>query len=84
MYFGVLIKPTTTLKEKNIKIPQVKYEFRIKTSKYKNGEEIPNKYTPYDKDIHPSFHWYGYPKEIKSFAIICEDPDTSSGKNFTH
>ena len=82
--FFILIKLITTIKEKNIKIPPVKEEFRIKSSNFKNGEEIPKRYTPYGKDIHPSFYWYGFPKETKSFAIICEDPDTPSGKNFTH
>ena len=82
--FLILIKLITILKEKNINIPEVKEEFKIKSSNFKYGEEIPKKYTPYDKDIHPSFYWYGFPKETKSFAIICEDPDTPSGKNFTH
>ena len=82
--FLILIKLITTLKEKDIKIPPLKEEFRIKSPNFKNGDEIPKKYTPYDKDIHPGFYWYGFPKETQSFAIICEDPDTPSGKNFTH
>ena len=57
---------------------------RIKSPNFLYGEKIPKKYTPYGKDIHPSFYWFGFPKETKSFVIICEDPDTPSGKIFTH
>ena len=83
-FFLILLKLITILKEKGIKLPSYKEKFMIKSFSFKNGDIIPTKYTPYDTDIHPSFYWYGFPKETKSFAIICEDPDTPSGKIFTH
>ena len=82
--FLILIKLITTLKEKNISIPAPKEVFKIKSPNFLYGEKIPKKYTPYGKDIHPSFYWYGFPKNTRSFAIVCEDPDTPSGKIFTH
>ena len=83
-FFLIMIKLITTLKEKDISIPPYKDEFKIKSPNFLYGEKIPKKYTPYGKDIHPSFYWYNFPKETKSFAIVCEDPDTPSGKIFTH
>ena len=82
--FTILIKLITILKQKNITISPIQDKFRIKSPNFLYGEKIPKKYTPYDKDIHPSFYWFGFPKETKSFVIICEDPDTPSGKIFTH
>ena len=82
--FLILIKLITTLKEKQIPIPAPKDIFKIKSPNFLYGEKIPKKYTPYGKDIHPSFYWYGFPKNTRSFAIVCEDPDTPSGKIFTH
>ena len=82
--FTILIKLITILKQKNITIPPIQDKFRIKSPNFLYGEKIPKKYTPYGKDIHPSFYWFGFPKETKSFVIICEDPDTPSGKIFTH
>ena len=82
--FLIFIKLISTLKEKKIALPAHKNNFRIKSPDFLNGEEIPKKFTPYGKDIHPSFYWYGFPKNTRSFAIVCEDPDTPSGKIFTH
>ena len=80
----MLIKLITSFKENNISLPPYKSEFKIKSLNFKNGDKIPEKYTPYGIDIHPNLYWYDFPKETKSFAIICEDPDTPSGKIFTH
>ena len=82
--FTILIKLITILKQKNITIPPIQDKLRIKSPNFLYGEKIPKKYTPYGKDIHPSFYWFGFPKETKSFVILCEDPDTPSGKIFTH
>ena len=82
--FTILIKLITILKQKNISIPSIPDKFKIKSHSFLYGEKIPKKYTPYDKDIHPNLYWFNFPKETKSFVIICEDPDTPSGKIFTH
>ena len=82
--FTILIKLITILKQKNITIPTIQDKIRIKSPNFLYGEKKQKKYTPYGKDIHPSFYWFGFPKETKSFVIICEDPDTPSGKIFTH
>ena len=80
----ILIKLVTVLREKNVFLPREKHDFRIKSNSFKSGGKIPKKFTPYGKDIHPDFYFTGIPRHTKSFAIICDDPDTPSGEIFTH
>ena len=82
--FSILIKLSIILKQKGIEIPQEIDNFRVKSPNFNTGDEIPKTYTPYGEDIHPALSWSGFPKRTRSFAIICEDPDTPSGKLFTH
>ena len=80
----ILIKLVTILREKNVFLPREKHDFRIKSKSFKSGGVIPKKFTPYGKDVHPDFFWTGIPRHTKSFAIICDDPDTPDGNVFTH
>ena len=80
----ILIKLVTVMREKTIILPREKNDFRIKSTSFKSGGKIPKKFTPHGQDVHPDFYWTGIPKHTKSFAIICDDPDTPSGKVFTH
>ena len=80
----ILINLVTVLREKNVMLPREKHDFRLKSTSFKSGQKIPKKFTPFGEDIHPDFFWTGIPEHTKSFAIICEDPDTPSGEVFTH
>ena len=53
--------------------------FKLTSDDIKNNEYIPKEFTPYDKDINPSFKWENIPKGTKSFAFSVEDPDAPSG-----
>ena len=46
---------------------------------FKNGARIPDKYTGESVDVSPKLMWSGLPKEAKSIAIICDDPDAPVG-----
>jgi len=46
---------------------------------FNEGELIPSKYTCDGKDISPPLKWSGVPKNTKSLALICDDPDAPSG-----
>lgn len=50
-------------------------QMQLKSSGFKNGGMIPDKYTGYGQDIVPPLEWTNVPEGTKSFAIICHDPD---------
>jgi Raf kinase inhibitor-like YbhB/YbcL family protein len=56
---------------------------RVSSPAFSNGSDIPNKYTCDGDDLAPPLEWSGVPKESKSVAVICDDPDAPSG-TFTH
>jgi Raf kinase inhibitor-like YbhB/YbcL family protein len=49
--------------------------FQISSSAFAAGGSIPSKYTCEGDDISPPLQWSGAPKDIKSFALIVDDPD---------
>ncbi len=50
---------------------------------FKQGTDIPEKYTCKGEEISPPLHWLDPPKGTKSFCLTMEDPDTPLGV-FTH
>ncbi len=50
---------------------------------FQDGEMIPVPYTCDGKDVSPELSWSGAPKDTKSFALVCEDPDAPGG-TWTH
>jgi len=51
----------------------------ITSSVFAEGALIPKKYTCDAEDISPDLKWSGVPKEAKSLALICDDPDAPVG-----
>lgn len=47
----------------------------IKSSAFEEGSSIPAKYTCKGEDVSPPLSFSGVPKEAKSLALICDDPD---------
>ena len=50
----------------------------IKSPAFKQGESIPSRFTCDDIDISPPLSWSNVPVDVKTFAIIVDDPDASS------
>ena len=42
---------------------------------FAEGETIPKKFTADGQDQSPALQWTGAPEAVKSFALICDDPD---------
>lgn len=55
----------------------------ITTNAFQPGESIPAKYTCDAENLSPELKWNDAPRNTKSFALICDDPDAPSG-TFTH
>lgn len=51
----------------------------ITSSGFTEGNMIPKRYTCDAEDISPDLKWSGVPKEAKSLALICDDPDAPVG-----
>ncbi len=46
---------------------------------FADGEPIPRQFTADDADVSPVLNWQGAPAGVKSFALICDDPDAPAG-----
>jgi len=56
---------------------------QVSSPAFAEAQTIPIKYTCDGENISPPLEWNGQPKDTKSVAIICDDPDAPSG-TFTH
>lgn len=53
--------------------------FTLTTPAFKEGEEIPSRYTGEAEDVSPALAWTGAPEGTKSFVLTCLDPDAPPG-----
>jgi Raf kinase inhibitor-like YbhB/YbcL family protein len=51
----------------------------ITSSAFAEGGMIPRKHTCDAEDISPDLKWSGVPKEARSLALVCDDPDAPVG-----
>ena len=51
----------------------------LTSSAFRNGGDIPKKYTCDGDNISPPFGWSGVPESTRSFLLVCDDPDASAG-----
>jgi hypothetical protein len=55
----------------------------IRSSEFKEGSSIPSKYTCDNIDVSPPMEWSHVPAGVKTFALICDDPD-APGATWVH
>jgi hypothetical protein len=53
--------------------------FRLDSSAFRAGEPIPARNGCDDRDLSPPLNWSGAPAGVRSFALICDDPDAPGG-----
>ncbi len=58
-------------------------EIEIQSRSFGEGESIPSKFTCEGENVSPQLSWNCSVEGVKTFVLIVEDPDASSG-NFTH
>lgn len=58
-------------------------EFKLTSSAFAQGQSIPKQYTGEGADITPPLQWNDAPDGVKSYALICDDPD-APGKTWVH
>ncbi len=54
-------------------------KLEITSNAFKEGEMIPKRYAGYGENISPDIRWSKPPIGTKYMAIICEDPDATTG-----
>ena len=52
----------------------------VTSTAFKQGEMIPRRYTCDGENVSPALSWENVPEKTASLAIICDDPDSSSGQ----
>ncbi|MDW6021178.1 YbhB/YbcL family Raf kinase inhibitor-like protein [Mesorhizobium sp. BAC0120] len=57
--------------------------FTLESPAFRDGEEIPRKFSRKGENVSPPLSWKDAPAETKSFALVVEDPDAPSG-TFRH
>ncbi|HLE76376.1 MAG TPA: YbhB/YbcL family Raf kinase inhibitor-like protein, partial [Candidatus Babeliales bacterium] len=58
---------------------EVVSELKLMSSAFSHNGAIPRLYACDGEDMSPPLRWDGVPKGTKSFAIICNDPDSRGG-----
>lgn len=53
--------------------------FTLQTMAFRNGGEIPKRYTCTGDDISPALSWSSVPSGTRSLALIVDDPDAPGG-----
>jgi Raf kinase inhibitor-like YbhB/YbcL family protein len=52
---------------------------RLVSPAFEEGAAIPKKFTGDGMDVSPPLGWTDAPREARSFAVICDDPDAPRG-----
>src|SRR6266516_726015 len=56
-----------------------KVGLKVTSTAFTEGQPIPKQYTCDGINISPPLEWSGVPKNAKTIAIICDDPDAPAG-----
>src|SRR5260370_13904728 len=80
LLLGCTNQPTPApLKPAADKPKESKMEFKLTSTAFPERQAIPRQYTCDGFNVSPPLEWSGAPQGIKSFALICDDPDAPAG-----
>ncbi len=65
----------------NFSLGETVMAMELTSQAFKNGGEIPSKYSCQGEDISPPLSWSGVPSGTKSLALIVDDPDAPDPAN---
>ena len=51
---------------------------RLTSTAFRQGGDIPKKYTCDGDNVSPPFAWSGVPEGTRSLLLVCDDPDAPS------
>ena len=57
---------------------------RLTSKSFKNGEEIPKKFTCEGENVSPELRWDNVPLSAKSLTLICDDPNAPTPEPWVH
>ena len=84
LLFSVAAQANTTLVKGSAATGgKEKMSFTLTSSAFKHEGIIPKPYTCDGADMSPPLVWANVPEKVKSFALICDDPDAPVG-NWVH
>jgi Raf kinase inhibitor-like YbhB/YbcL family protein len=52
---------------------------RLSSSAFENGRPIPRRFTCDGEDLSPPLQWSAAPAGVRSFVLLCDDPDAPAG-----
>jgi Raf kinase inhibitor-like YbhB/YbcL family protein len=58
--------------------------FRIESPAFRDGEQVPTKYSGEGQDVSPPLRWSGVPAGARELVLVCEDPDAPMAEPFVH
>lgn len=79
LLFLIILLMSAGIVEAQKKTKGKKMEVKIASAAFSDGENIPSKYTCDGINISPDLKWECRAEGIKSYALICDDPDAPAG-----
>ncbi len=53
--------------------------FQLTSTGFSGGQRIPKRYTCEGEDLSPPLAWTDAPSAVRSFMLVCDDPDAPAG-----
>jgi Raf kinase inhibitor-like YbhB/YbcL family protein len=75
----IRINPSNVSARQSVFPKNWKRAMRLNSPAFSEGTAIPPRYTCDDEDLSPPLAWSDAPAGVRSFVILCDDPDAPGG-----